>query len=82
MTKEEALAQALKEIHDQLLTMDAERLALRNAIKLLLRRLGLQDDVRADLLMLASVLKTPDATRPRAALECFAAELLGLGGRP
>lgn len=82
MTKEEALAQALKEIHDQLLTMDAERLALRNALKLLLRRLGLQDELRADLLMLSSVLQTPDAERPRKALECFAAELQMLGGPP
>lgn len=82
MTKEEAMAQAFTEIHDQLLKMDAERLALRNALKLLLRRLGLQVELRADLLMLASVLQTPDAERPRKALECFAAELQMLGGRP
>lgn len=82
MTNEEALAQALKEVHKQLQTMEAERLALRNAFKLLLRRLGAAQEVRADLLMLASVLKSPDAEAPRAALECLAGELLALGGRP
>lgn len=82
MTKEEALAQALAEVHKQLQLMEAERLALRNAFKLLLKRLGAAQEVRADLLMLASVLKSPDAEAPRAALEALADELLALGGRP
>ncbi len=81
MTKEEALAQALKEVHRQLQVHEAERLALRNVVKLMLRRLELQLEVRADLLMLASVLRSPDAELPRSALEGFADELLALGGR-
>lgn len=81
-TQEQALALALQEIHDLAQVCEAERLAMRNALKLLVRRLGLQADMNADLLMLASVLKTPDAAGPRHALEGLAAELLALGGRP
>lgn len=82
MNKDEALAQALKAVQTQLQALDAERLALRNAFKLLLRRLDMAQAVRADLLMLASVLESPDAEAPRQAIEGLAAELLALGGQP
>lgn len=81
MTKEEALAQSLKLVQEQLQAIEVERLALRNAFKLLVRRLGMAHEVRVDLLMLASVLQSSDAVQPRQAIECLAGELQLLGER-
>jgi len=77
----EAIARALEDMTARLHTLEAERLAARSALLLLVRRMGMDGlvDVEGlceDMLKLVSVNEAPDGAELRSALASLAHDLM------